>query len=141
MDRKIIFRGKSVENGEWIYGDLVRCLHPKGGYGHFIHVSSTDIEEENIKTMVDASTVGQFSGTELSKEHPMFADTELIFEGDIIRLSDSNTLYEVIFRNNAFLGVSNESDKYGFYTCSLTRSGRNKIIKVGNKFDNTDFMK
>ncbi len=48
--RGIKFRGKRVDNGEWIIGDLVTVAHK-----HFI---DDDIDKERV----DPATVGQFTG-------------------------------------------------------------------------------
>lgn len=66
--REIKFRGKRLDNGEWVYGDL----HIRTPFPH-IH-SEIDYGKANI----DPHTIGQFTGLhdKNGKE---------IYEGDIVR--------------------------------------------------------
>ena len=74
MKREILFRGKRVDNGEWIYGYLI---------GNNVIVGEVvDFDDDYFNTefwyKVDPETVGQFTGMEDSL-------TLQIFESDIVR--------------------------------------------------------
>lgn len=67
--REILFRGKLIDNGEWVYGSLISWAD-----------GSCSIESGKLDTpmwCVIPETVGQYTG--------LTANGKKIFEGDIVR--------------------------------------------------------
>ena len=77
--REIKFRGKRIDNGEWLYGSL------------YFSPIWTAIHDRNISTCwdgfieVDPATVGQDTGLKDSKRTEEYPEGQEIYEGDIIK--------------------------------------------------------
>ena len=90
--REIIFRGKRVDNGEWVYGQLIskKCVRDNGmpdRYFDWVECNYSYIYEDNIENNIEEyptkfvevipETIGQFTGLYDKDKKP-------IYEGDII---------------------------------------------------------
>ena len=149
MTREILFRGKRVDNGEWIEGYLIRPLFNKtrSYIGYLFPDGDHDIDVAEV----DLSTVGQFTG--LTDRNDV-----RIFEGDIIKwhvhteLSVSGQIAEVCYgkyREADSVFVFDDSYSLGFYIrfpgnvcttiCSLDEY-KNDFDIIGNIYDNPDLL-
>lgn len=85
MNREIEFRGKRLDNGEWLYGDLMHdnqggCyIYPLDGLGLF------------VENKVATGTVGQFTGLCDKKD-------KKIYDGDIlfVEFADKSGGYQLV---------------------------------------------
>lgn len=81
MDYEILFRGKRLDNGEWIEGFYVHLRDGKGNESHRIYTGYAETDCDDFYPdwfEVDPATVGRYIGVK-DKNGAM------IFEGDAIR--------------------------------------------------------
>lgn len=84
--RQILFRGKRVDNGEWVYGFLTQMWAKY----HIVYEYN-----ENVAYEVVPETVGQYTGL-------VDKNDKKIFEGDIIRFEGEKIAYKVEFTDGCF---------------------------------------
>lgn len=137
MKREIIFRGKRVDNGEWVYGrGLQQC---KDELGNEIVAIFTDIvkSEKYIKkegrytlyyVPVKAETLGQYTGLKDK-------NGKKIFEGDIVEFTNLDLPNMVIrFDNGSFMLCEDEYSTY-------EELRMNYVVEViGNIHDNPELI-
>ena len=142
--RQIKFRGKDLETGDWVYGDLE--IHRKDSR-RLIHSYNAD-GGYNRQYDVDEETIGQFTGI-LDD-----SDTE-IWEGDIVRMTDRPynlvDIGKVIY--NARIGhyslevvKGNWTGRYDFIKSDIVNDGNARVPVtylyevIGNKYDNPELL-
>lgn len=120
--REILFRGKTVIDDKWVYGDLRNHL------GEWIY-TPPDRENDGYPCVlkVDNASVGQFTGLTDSKGVK-------VFEGDIVRADNGHIGY-VVFRNGSFvkLCLCHKLSINTFY-------GDNETV-IGNTYDNPELLR
>lgn len=135
--REILFRGKRVGNGEWLYG-WVTTQHKKYTGGDLL----TKIQSNTFgvgEYYVDTETVGQFTGL-LDKNGTK------IFEGDIVRRFNSKEQevmrYAVKWNTDCCMFVLICEDTYlGEYDSDFTVFYGEEFEIVGNIHDNPELRK
>lgn len=126
--RNIIFRGKRLDNGEWIYGGLLQSnkyeLPCKCAYMPSPTLTGESFWKVLLDYEVDPATVGQYTGLQDK-------NGKKIFEGDI--LSDGAFTYEVRYKGTGFVTIL---DGHVY-----TMDTRPTKIVIGNIHDNPDLLK
>ena len=122
MKREILFRGKRVDNGKWIYGDFLTSN------GTECEISDWN-EVDYSRHDVDPETVGQFTGETDS-------NGSLIFDGHII--SDDTGIKYIVFWDDK--GQWFASDEFG-ETELLSDIITDTTNIIGNIHDNPDLLK
>lgn len=146
MSREILFRGKRIDNGEWIEGSLItNVFYRREDRKNIPYILNADMaeydcfedfDEYNGIYAVDEETICQYTG--LTDKNG-----KKIFEGDILRYAD-----EIILKT-----VWNDR-KYGYAAQCVKGSVLLKDCKwglwefesdeaevIGNIFDNPELLK
>ena len=140
MNREVLFRGKTTDTGEWVYGYLASGKHwlDEDSMTVIIPTDGTFYPHCEISEydLVDPETVGQYTGLKDKNGNK-------IFEGDIVKLDDyvkrtfSVTDSEVVY-NGGMFKVGNEAN----LCCSLyTLSDIYFVLRgevIGNIWDNLE---
>ena len=133
MSRKILFRGKQVRNGEWVYGDLTQ--NP-----NIAIFENRGLRGEND---VIPETVGQFTGL-------IDKNGKMIFEGDVVEFLDNDILSGneikasgiVSFGDGEFIIDQIDGVKESYCNSFYEPDGRgfswNELEIIGNIFDNPE---
>lgn len=132
MNREIKFRGKRLDNGDWIYGDL-----QIGDDDHIPMIGTVGPGRWVEYIQVDENTIGQFTGL----RDDMGVE---IFEGDILRvLNIRKSIYEqkdeyvygsVLFQQGEYLIKTKDR------IATFVRTVADNLCEVfGNIHDNMEF--
>ena len=127
--RQILFRGKRIDNGEWVEGYFVNLW-----LMHYQKHQPIITDNNAVSYDVDPSTVGQYTG--LTDKNG-----KKIFEGDIVKtdkFSEPNKQYIIKYdlQFGAFIG----QDRYNLYFVTFDGdSGEFEVI--GNIHDNPELLK
>lgn len=125
----IKFRGKDIETGEWIFGDLIQRL-----YCYPAILTTYPTEEGKVgyaEIAVKEDTVGQFSTLRDKNGKEIYA-------GDIIRAGEEKTLLEVRFVRGVFAFLWN-GDLDDEFPCNAPTQEWAEV--VGNIHDNPKMIK
>lgn len=149
MNRQIKFRSKRLDNGEWIYGDLIHIDKSEIGI-------VTDYDHWQ-GCRVDPETVGQFIGL-------LDRNGKEIYEGDIIRIDSHSWLdwkefdgvnAEIVYDNGTFearwknpdagkpypfQNPDDEEDVEAEYVCEFIGNLPNTIEVIGSIHDTPDLL-
>ena len=145
---EILFRGKRVDNGKWVYGyyvyDYSRNIHyiatnQIGVSNAGFKPRRSDYQLELVEVIFE--TVGQYIAGLLDK------NGKKIFEGDIVRHGYSNDNGD-FYENGIVIYAVNDGayEIADFDGGSLKRLTRNMIVKnsievIGNRWDNPELLK
>ncbi len=134
-NRVIKFRGKRIDNGEWVVGDLIhRKIWRSKIFAIRIYDDGFDIYEEHE---VIPETVGQYTGLKDK-------NGKEIYEGDIITTDLERPYLIVEYRNGAFMINCNDGSDDYYDIFFRTSEEPQEVWKygevIGNIHDNPELM-
>lgn len=143
MNREILFRGKSLDDNQWIYGNLIRregnspVVETSDSYICY-YISEIDFDGRTIE--VDSGTIGQYIGIKDK-------DGNKIFEGDVVQYDDRpyNAYASLIigevkhWRDNWIIDECNGifPSKFPIFSDDFVEK---KSTVLGNIFDNPEMV-
>lgn len=152
--REIKFRGKRVDNGEWVYGDIIHCtsgktyIFPSGDYAN----ESDKVNQEGCLMMftfeVAPKTAGQFTGLRDKKGKE-------IYDGDIVKCVSelysgfgkyptgkfSTTYYEICSINkNAYCFGERRIGGKNIFEGILRDCAKEYYEVIGNIYENPELL-
>ena len=140
--RPIIFRGKRVDNGEWVYGFYVKAeyhWHEHGRHKDWLICSACANGGWFVihgRYPVDAETVGQYTG--LTDKNG-----KKIFEGDILqgtitsRWNKAVIRCEVVYSKDGFISLEKTRNSDWEHKVRFSKD----IEVIGNIHDNPELLK
>lgn len=131
--REILFRAKTADENEWIYGDIFHS----GAYPKIVRIHDY---KSRVNYAVKPETIGQYTG--LTDKYGA-----KIFEGDIVYLygdkdtDEKHVNYKalVVFDHGGFCAIDGTPDDYAVCRFDFTSSLNCEII--GNIYDNLELLK
>lgn len=133
--REIKFRGKRVDNGEWVYGDLVY----KAFDGTSRNVPIGIRSEISLPVEIDPETVGQFTGL-LDKNGKEINKGDLL--GEVVKIDGEEIMSAIPvcwWEEVAAWAVDLSFEKDGSYLELLSQNYEGMEI-IGTIFDNPELL-
>lgn len=104
MDREIKFRGKRVNGGEWVFGDLWQPVRDNQKIAFILR--------QDNKYKVIPETVGQLTGLNDKKRTKEFPEGQPIFEGDIVHCDDFDEHRYVVSFDKGTFGYAHKCNTF-----------------------------
>lgn len=136
MEDRYLFRGKRIDNGEWIVGDLIQNKFLRGMRSW---ISSEKYDPKRLRKIsknmaqwrsveVDPSTICQCTGLKDKND-------KLIWENDVVKINNSKVNTLITFRDFEIIcTIPNEK----YYKHRLEYDTEYEVI--GNIFDNPELL-
>ena len=152
--REILFRGKLIDNGKWIFGSLREIWSSVGQEARFTICPAKRFANDGFTDLDEAEvipeTVGEYTGLD-------DMDGEAVFEGDLLRYppkdkweEENYTAFEVFWHDNdcADHHIGWQFCRFHFYGCicgyqqveNFLPKYTKQMVIIGNIHDNKELL-
>ncbi len=147
--REIKFRGKRLDNGEWVYGNLLKCEHKDSDSVYIIPFVTNGSFTINTLMLnfispcyaVDPATVGQYTSLK-------DCNGKEIYEGDIVEAKDpykynSKEIFytcEVVFTEGAAFMLKHTYENWGTVGIRYFGLRDMELEVIGNIYENPELL-
>lgn len=121
----IKFKAKRLDNGEWVYGSLIRSTAGVKERAYIV---------DNFSSMSDYSVIGVVPSTVCQFTGLTDCEGKEIFEHDLIHFVGYEPTAEVIWSEDDYAFMTT-GDTNLFLLSDVIDVGNGKIEVIGNKFD------
>lgn len=134
--RAIKFRGKDIETGEWVYGDLIQRM---GYMPSIMFPYESNGKIKFAETAVKRETIGQYTGLQ-------DRNGVEIYEGDIIfsqKCDCKGVLHKIKYNDENAMFIAKPIQGLDFDFCQICKDWILKYEKevIGNIYDNPELLK
>lgn len=136
MSREIKFRGKRVDNGEWVYGQYFTTpltdensgLPSNVGWFFLTGEKNNCIARDGVSFVIDVKTLGQFTGLKDKNGKEIYEDDIFISRGLFMAVVEWE-------KEGRFLGFTIGGERKIIYV-----NREPKVEVIGNIYDNPELM-
>lgn len=125
--RDILFRGKRMDNGEWIFGYYFQNKNPLSEDGLPVKHCISDIPPFGAK--VYPETVGQYTGLEDKNGRK-------IFDGDILELDGEDGFFKLEYKDDTAMFVMIGD----YFMVDFDNFWNREVEVIGNIYDHPELM-
>ena len=136
MENRFLFRGKRIDNGEWIVGSLIVDKHQHIETGEQIEIIGIyPSEYKDFSKRIDPSTICQCTGLK-DKNGKLILENDILSGHIDVEFPEDETRKRVVWHENGWCTNEPGCDDYE----ELDDFDSENFEVIGNKIDNPELL-